>query len=96
MLVLITYDINTSSSAGRKRLKTMADICTDYGQRVQNSVYECILDNAQLILVRSKLLSIMNPKEDSLRIYNLGNNYQKRMEQYGCKESYDAEGDLFA
>ena len=69
MLVLITYDVNTESSDGKSRLRRVAKICEDYGQRVQNSVFECLLDSAQLLLVKEKLLKIIDAKEDSLRIY---------------------------
>lgn len=89
MLVLITYDVNTTDAAGRKRLAKAAKICVNYGQRVQNSVFECSLDNAQLIVVRDKLLKVINEETDSLRIYNLGNSYTSRIEHYGTKETYD-------
>lgn len=94
MLVLITYDVNTETAAGRKRLSKIAKICCNYGQRVQNSVFECALDASQMVIVREQLLSIMNTKNDSIRIYNLGNKYSSKIEQYGKKESYDPEGDL--
>lgn len=90
MLVLITYDVCTEDAAGRKRLAKVAKVCVNYGQRVQNSVFECSLDHAQLILVRSKLRTIIDEKQDSLRIYNLGNTYKNRIEHYGVKESYDS------
>ena len=89
MLVLIAYDVNTTDAAGRKRLGKVAKICVNYGQRVQNSVFECSLDNAQLIVVRDKLRKAMDEKSDSLRIYNLGNQYTNRIEHYGVKASYD-------
>lgn len=89
MLVLITYDVNTMDAAGKKRLAKVAKICVNYGQRVQNSVFECLLDNAQLIVVRGKLLKIINEETDSLRIYNLGNSYTNRIEHYGIKDTYD-------
>ena len=94
MLVLITYDVNTETLAGRRRLSRIAKVCVDYGQRVQNSVFECRLDNAQLVFVRDKLRKIMDETLDSLRIYNLGNNYTTRIEQYGAKTSYDPEGEM--
>ena len=94
MLVLITYDVNTTTAAGRKRLTKIAKECVNYGQRVQNSVFECDLDAASLVTVRKRLLDIINEKEDSLRIYNLGNKYANRIEHYGTKESYDPEGEL--
>lgn len=94
MLVLITYDINTTSADGSKRLSKVAKVCTNYGQRVQNSVFECNLDAAMLVMVIKKLKDIINENEDSLRIYNLGNNYSSRIEHYGTKVSYDPEGEL--
>ena len=94
MLVLITYDVNTETAAGRKRLAKIAKICCNYGQRVQNSVFECDLDASQMIIVKDRLLNIMNRETDSIRIYNLGNKYASKIEQYGKKESYDPEGDL--
>ncbi|MBE6723770.1 MAG: CRISPR-associated endonuclease Cas2 [Ruminococcaceae bacterium] len=91
MLTLITYDVCTADAAGRKRLSKVAKICVNYGQRVQNSVFECELDNAQLIFVRDKLRKAMDEKQDSLRIYNLGNHYASRIEHYGVKNTYDPE-----
>ena len=91
MLTLITYDVCTADAAGRKRLSKVAKICVNYGQRVQNSVFECELDNAQLIVVRDKLRKAMDEKQDSLRIYNLGNRYASRIEHYGVKNTYDPE-----
>lgn len=73
ILVLITYDVSTQDAAGRKRLRKVAKECVNYGQRVQNSVFECVLDSSQLLIVKDKLLSMINPEEDSLRFYNLGN-----------------------
>lgn len=94
MLVLITYDVNTETPQGRKRLRTVAKICTNYGQRVQNSVFECILDNAQAVFIKNSLENAINKQTDSLRFYYLGNNYAGRVEHIGAKESYDAEGPL--
>ena len=91
MLVLITYDVNTGTAKGKKRLARIAKICCNYGQRVQNSVFECDLDAAQLIVVRKMLLDTYEESEDSLRIYHLGNKYNTKIEQYGCKTSYDPE-----
>ena len=95
MLVLITYDVNTTNAAGRKRLAKVAKICVNYGQRVQNSVFECSLNNAQLIVVRDKLRKVINEECDSLRIYNLGNSYANRIEHYGVKEAYDPADPMF-
>ena len=94
MLVLITYDVNTEDALGRKRLRQIAKQCVNYGQRVQNSVFECILDAAQCVLLKHKLLSIMDKDKDSLRFYYLGNHYQTKVEHYGAKKSYEAEGFL--
>lgn len=88
MLVLITYDVSTETSAGRKRLRKVAKTCVDYGQRVQNSVFECSLDAAQLCMVKNKLLSIIDEDMDSLRFYILGNNYKNKIEHYGVKSTY--------
>ena len=94
MLVLITYDVNTTNPSGRKRLNKIAKICCNYGQRVQNSVFECCLTSAQLVNVRAEILNIADKNEDSIRIYHLGNNYKFKIEQYGCKTLYDPEGEL--
>lgn len=94
MLVLITYDVATQDAAGRSRLRKVAKECVNYGQRVQNSVFECILDASQLLLLKDRLVSLINEKEDSLRFYYLGNKYQTKVEHFGIKISYDAEGTL--
>ena len=94
MLVLITYDVNTEDAAGRKRLRQIAKQCVNYGQRVQNSVFECLLDTAQCRLLQAKLCKIMDPGKDSLRFYYLGNRYENKIEHFGVKTSYDPEGVL--
>lgn len=94
MLVLITYDVSTQDGAGKRRLRKVAKECVNYGQRVQNSVFECILDASKALLLKDKLLSIIDESQDSLRFYNLGNNYETKVEHYGTKESYKAEGIL--
>lgn len=94
MLVLITYDVNTEDAAGRKRLRLIAKICVDYGQRVQNSVFECLLDAAQCRILQAKLISIMDSDKDSLRFYYLGNKYEKKVEHFGCKHTYQPEDTL--
>lgn len=91
MLVLITYDVNTEDSAGRARLRKIAKQCVNYGQRVQNSVFECKLDAAQYRALQAKLCKIMDPQRDSLRFYNLGNHYESRIEHFGIKIAYDPE-----
>jgi len=88
MLVLITYDVNTETAAGKKRLRQIAKQCVNYGQRVQNSVFECKLDPVQCRTLQAKLLEIMDKDKDSLRFYYLGNNYEKKIEHFGCKETY--------
>ena len=92
MLVLITYDVNTEEAAGRKRLRQIAKQCVNYGQRVQNSVFECILDAAQTRSLQAKLLKLMDPDKDSLRFYYLGNKYASKVEHFGVKPSYEADG----
>lgn len=94
MLVLITYDVSTETAQGKKRLRKVAKICTDYGQRVQNSVFECILDSAQTVIIKQKLTEIIDTQTDSLRFYYLGNNYTGKVEHVGVRESYNAEGTL--
>lgn len=94
MLVLITYDVNTEDAAGKGRLRKIAKQCVNYGQRVQNSVFECILDNGQALKLKHKLCELMDEDKDSLRFYYLGNNYQTKVEHFGAKPSYEAEGVL--
>ena len=94
MLVLITYDVSTQTAAGKTRLRKVAKECVNYGQRVQNSVFECILDASRLLLLKDRLVSLINEEEDSLRFYYLGNNYQTKVEHFGAKASYEAEGIL--
>lgn len=94
MLVLITYDVNTEDAAGRRRLRQIAKQCVNYGQRVQNSVFECLLDAAQCRALQAKLCSLMDPDRDSLRFYYLGNQYEKKIEHFGAKPSYEPEGVL--
>ncbi len=94
MLVLITYDVSTQDKAGKTRLCKVAKECVNYGQRVQNSVFECILDSSQALLLKDKLLSLIDESQDSLRFYYLGNNYKTKVEHFGAKESYEAEGFL--
>lgn len=94
MMVLITYDVNTEDAAGRKRLRQIAKQCVNYGQRVQNSVFECVMDAAQCKALQNKLLSLMDERKDSLRFYYLGNKYQTKIEHFGVKESYEPEGVL--
>ena len=83
MLILVTYDVSLQSLRGQKRLRRVAKICTNYGIRVQNSVFECIVDQAQFLVLRSKLLKEIDPQCDSIRFYRLGNNYTEKVEHYG-------------
>lgn len=94
MLVVITYDVNTQDAAGCRRLRKVAKLCVNYGQRVQDSVFECVADAATMVKVKSKLLDLIDQEKDSLRFYNLGNNYHTKVEHVGAKPSYDAEGFL--
>ena len=94
MLVLISYDVNTEDSAGKRRLRRMARLCTNWGQRVQFSVFECLLDNAQWQKLRASLIAEMDKEKDSLRFYHLGNNWRGKVEHIGSKPSYDPEGPL--
>ncbi len=91
MMVLITYDVNTETPEGRKRLRKIAKQCVNYGQRVQCSVFECLLDAAQCRKLKEKLCAIINPETDSLRFYYLGNQYFKKIEHFGCKNTYMPE-----
>ena len=92
MLVLISYDVNTEDAAGKRRLRRVARQCVNYGQRVQNSVFECLLDAAQYRQVRHLLEELIDREKDSLRFYNLGDHYHTRVEHVGAHPSYDAEG----
>ena len=94
MLVLITYDVNTETASGKKRLRKVAKECQNYGQRVQNSVFECIMDNAKTQVVKAKLLEIIDMDKDSLRFYYLGKAYKNKVELYGTRKSIDLEGTL--
>lgn len=94
MLVLITYDVNTETPAGRKRLRKVAKRCVDHGQRVQNSVFECLLDSAQCRMLQHKLVQIMDQDRDSLRFYYLGKKYENKIEHFGCKQTYLPEETL--
>ena len=94
MLVLITYDVSTQDKEGKKRLRKVAKECVNYGQRVQNSVFECILDSSQALLLKDKLCSLIDTEKDGLRFYYLGNNYTTKVEHFGAKAGYEAEGVL--
>ena len=94
MMVLVTYDVNTETPAGRKRLRHIAKTCEDYGQRVQFSVFECLVDPAQWTFLRGKLEAEIDCNSDSLRYYFLGSNWKRRVEYAGVVKSYDPEGPL--
>jgi CRISPR-associated protein Cas2 len=94
MMVLVTYDVNTETPAGRRRLRRIAKTCQNYGQRVQFSVFECNVDPAQWVKLKARLIHEMDPKLDSLRFYFLGSNWQGKVEHEGTKEPRDLEGTL--
>lgn len=83
MLVLVTYDVNTETAAGKRRLRRIAKVCINSGQRVQNSVFECLLDAAQYVAFKARLAAIIDPEHDSLRLYQLGNSYKNKVEHIG-------------
>ena len=94
MLVLISYDVSTEDAEGKKRLRQIAKQCVNYGQRVQNSVFECLLDAAQCKKLQHKLCSLMDKEKDSLRFYYLGKKYESKIEHFGCKQTYMPEDTL--
>ena len=94
MMVLITYDVNTETRESRKRLRHVAKLCENYGQRVQKSVFECLVDPAQWALLRQRLIDEIKHEEDSLRFYFLGKNWKPRVEHVGLQTSYDPQGPL--
>jgi CRISPR-associated protein Cas2 len=94
MLMLITYDVNTESLGGKRRLRRVARTCLDFGQRVQNSVFECEVDPAQWTVLRANLISEVDPQKDSLRFYRLGANGKARIEHVGAKPTLDLDGPL--
>lgn len=91
MYILITYDINVTSVKGQSRLRKVAKICVNYGQRVQNSVFECKLTEAELLKVKKQLLDVIDVEMDSLRFYRLGDNYDRKVQHIGAKETYKVE-----
>ncbi|KJS17488.1 MAG: CRISPR-associated protein Cas2 [Peptococcaceae bacterium BRH_c4b] len=94
MMVLVTYDVNTTDEGGKKRLRRVAKQCVNYGQRVQNSVFECMLDPAQFAALKNILEEIINKEKDSLRYYLLGSNWKRRVDHVGTKRAFDPEGTL--
>ncbi|MGI6349678.1 MAG: CRISPR-associated endonuclease Cas2 [Eubacteriales bacterium] len=91
MYILVTYDVQTTDSAGRKRLRKIAKICLNYGQRVQNSVFECKVDESEYLLMKFEIIKEMNIEEDSIRFYRLGTKYKEKTEHFGTKKPYDFE-----
>jgi len=96
MLVLVAYDVNTETPEGRRRLRRVAKLCENRGQRVQNSVFECLLEPAQWTALRGRLVDEIDEDKDSLRFYFLGKNWRRRVEHVGAKPTYDPEGPLIA
>jgi CRISPR-associated protein Cas2 len=94
MMVVVTYDVNTESREGRRRLRRVADCCQDYGQRVQNSVFECLVDPTQWAKLRNRLLAEIDASRDSLRFYFIGDNWRPRIEHVGAKPTIDPQGPL--
>lgn len=96
MMVVVSYDVSTQTKEGRRRLRRAAKECLNFGQRVQNSVFECLVDPEKWASLRYRLLSLYNPEEDSLRFYFLGANWRGRVEHHGIKKVRDPEGMLLA
>ena len=96
MMILITYDVNTETAEGRKRLRQVAKHCVNYGQRVQKSVFECMLDPAQFADFKRHLEKLIDPEKDSIRYYHLGKNWKGRVEHVGVRPAYDPEGLLIS
>jgi CRISPR-associated protein Cas2 len=94
MMVLVSYDVSTLDVAGRRRLRRVARLCENHGQRVQNSVFECLVDSAQWVVLRASLMQEADPAQDSLRFYFLGSEWKRRVEHVGTKAAYDPEGPL--
>ena len=92
MLILITYDVNTEDAAGRRRLRQIAKQCVNYGQRVQNSVFECLLNASQYAVLKAELTALIDPALDSLRFYQLGNNYKSKVEHIGVHPPFEQDG----
>jgi CRISPR-associated protein Cas2 len=96
MMVLVTYDVHTESPGGKRRLRRVARLCQNYGQRVQWSVFECVVDPAQWTALRARLEREIDPAEDSLRFYFLGANWRSHVEHIGARPGYDPQGPLIA
>lgn len=85
MMVIVSYDVSVVTPGGRRRLRSVARVCTNYGLRVQNSVFQCLVDSDQWVVLRAKLLELFDPEQDSLRFYFLGRNWKDRVEHHGTK-----------
>lgn len=94
MLMLVTYDVSTETTAGRRRLRRVARACLDFGQRVQNSVFECEVEPQQWVILRARLVAEVDVTTDSLRFYHLGKNARRRIDHVGAKPTPDLEGPL--
>ena len=94
MLVLITYDVSTKTAQGVKRLSRVAKVCTNYGQRVQNSVFECIVDGTQFAVIKKQLMDIIDIEKESIRYYILGEKYKNKVEHIGLQKAFDLSGTL--
>ena len=94
MFVVVTYDVNTETPAGRTRLRRVAKQCLNFGQRVQNSVFECQVDASQLRELEDRLIKLIDPELDSLRFYNLGNGYATKIKHIGVKPSFDVNAPM--
>jgi len=94
MMVVVSYDVSTKDKTGQARLRRVAKACEDVGQRVQYSIFECLLDPSQWVFLKNTLFNLIDPEKDSLRFYFLGANWKKRVEHIGAKEAYDPQGTL--
>ncbi len=94
MFIVITYDVCTTDADGRKRLARVAKVCQNFGQRVQNSVFECVVDHTQFLRLKHDLQALIDLQSDNLRFYNLGEKYRNKVEHFGTNPSYDVEGPL--
>lgn len=95
MMVLITYDVETTTANGRRRLRKVARICTNFGQRVQNSVFECVVDPVQLKMLKYQIEDVIDKEKDSIRYYHLGSKWEGKVEHVGAKPTFNPEGDIF-
>ena len=93
MMVLVTYDVETITTKGRRRLRQVAKQCVNFGQRVQNSVFECVVDPAQYAVLKHRLENIIDKEKDSLRFYLLGNDWKRKVEHIGAKDTFNPEDD---